>query len=58
MGGIVIELQREALDEKNSIESLIRKAYLVAKKLKLKEFDPVIMMLAGYFEWLVCTFIS
>ena len=31
MGGIVIELQREALDEKNSIESLIRKAYLVAK---------------------------
>lgn len=39
MGGIVIELQREALDEKNSIESLIRKAYLVAKKLKLKEFE-------------------
>ena len=34
MGGIVIELQREALDEKNSIESLIRKAYLVAKNLK------------------------
>ena len=34
MGGIVIELQREALDEKISIESLIRKAYLVAKKLK------------------------
>ena len=39
MGGIVIELQREALDEKISIESLIRKAYLVAKKLKLKEFE-------------------
>ena len=40
MGGIVIELQREALDEKNSIESLIRKAYLVAKKLKLKLPTP------------------
>jgi hypothetical protein len=43
MGGIVIELQREALDEKISIESLIRKAYLVAKKLKLKE-RPLIVM--------------
>ena len=36
--GIVIELQREALDEKISIESLMRKAYLVARKLNLKEF--------------------
>lgn len=39
MGGIVIELQRDALDDKISIESLIRKAYFVAKKLKLKEFE-------------------
>lgn len=39
MGGIVIELQREAMDENVSIESLLRKAYLVAKKLKLREFE-------------------
>lgn len=39
MGGIVIELQREAMDENISIESLLRKAYLVARKLKLKEFE-------------------
>ena len=37
--GIIIELQREALDESVSIESLMRKAYLVAKKLNLKEFE-------------------
>ena len=37
--GIVIELQREALDENISIESLMRKAYQVAKKLGLKEFE-------------------
>lgn len=39
MGGIVLELQKEALDETISIESLLRKAYLVAKKLKLKDFE-------------------
>ncbi len=39
MDGIVIELQRDALDDKISIESLIRKAYFVAKKLKLEEFE-------------------
>ena len=39
MDGIVIELQREALDESITIEALLRKAYLVAKKLKLKEFE-------------------
>lgn len=37
--GIVIELQREALDESISIESLMRKAYLVARKLNLKDFE-------------------
>ena len=37
--GIIIELQREALNESVSIESLMRKAYLVAKKLDLKEFE-------------------
>lgn len=39
MNGIVLELQKEALDEMTSIESLLRKAYLVAKKLKLKDFE-------------------
>ena len=39
MGGIVLELQMEALDEAVSIESMLRKAYLVAKKLKLKDLE-------------------
>lgn len=39
MNGIVIELQKEALDEQISVESLLRKAYLVARKLKLSEFE-------------------
>lgn len=37
--GIVIQLQREALDESVDIETLLRKAYLVARKLQLKEFE-------------------
>lgn len=37
--GIVLELQREALDENISIEALLRKAYLVARKLKLTDFE-------------------
>ncbi len=37
--GIVIELQREALEDNISIESLMRKAYLVARKLNLTEFE-------------------
>lgn len=39
MDSIVLELQREALDENVNIETLLRKAYLVAKKLKLKDFE-------------------
>lgn len=39
LNGIVIELQKEALDEQISVESLLRKAYLVARKLKLSEFE-------------------
>lgn len=34
MGGIVLEFKEEALDKTVSIESLLRKAYLLAKKLK------------------------
>ena len=37
--GIVLQLQAEALDEKTDIETLLRKAYLVARKLKLKDFE-------------------
>lgn len=39
MEGIVYELEREALDENVSVESLLRKAYLVARKLKLSDFE-------------------
>lgn len=38
MSKIVIELQQEALKSDFDIMSLLRKAYLVAKKLKLQEF--------------------
>lgn len=37
--GIVLQLQAEALDETVDIEILLRKAYLVARKLKLKDFE-------------------
>lgn len=37
--GIVIQLQEEALDDNVNIETLLRKAFLVAHKLQLKEFE-------------------
>ena len=37
--GIVIELQKEAIDESVSIETLVRKAFLVARKLELQDFE-------------------
>ncbi|SCY23996.1 hypothetical protein SAMN02910451_01883 [Butyrivibrio hungatei] len=39
MEGIVLQLQAEALDDSVDIETLLRKAYLVACKLKLKDFE-------------------
>lgn len=39
MSGIVLDLQREALDNNCDILNLLRKAYLIAKKLKLAEFE-------------------
>lgn len=39
MSKIVIELQQDALKSNFDIMCLLRKAYLVAKKLKLKEFE-------------------
>lgn len=44
MSGIVLELQREALSKDANIESLLRKAYVIAKKLKLKEFEDWIQL--------------
>ncbi len=37
--GIVLQLQEEALDENVDIETLLRKAYVVARKLQLKDFE-------------------
>lgn len=37
--GIVIQLQEEAIKEDVDIETLLRKAYLVARKLQLKKFE-------------------
>lgn len=39
MQGVITELQKEALDESVTVESLLRKAYLAAKKLHLTEFE-------------------
>ncbi|WP_031552706.1 AbiTii domain-containing protein [Oribacterium sp. FC2011] len=39
MKGIILELQTNALDEQITVEELLRKAYLVARKLQLKEFQ-------------------
>lgn len=44
MGGIVLELQKEAMDKNADIESLLRKSYVIARKLKLAEFE----------EWIQC----
>lgn len=39
MGKIVIELQNDALNSEFNVIKLLRKAYLIAKKLKVKEFE-------------------
>ena len=44
MNGIVLELQKEAMDKNAYIESLLRKSYFIARKLKLPEFE----------EWIQC----
>ena len=44
MNGIVLELQKEAMDKNADIESLLRKSYFIARKLKLPEFE----------EWIQC----
>lgn len=39
MAKIVLELQQEAISKESDILNLLRKAYLVARKLKLNEFE-------------------
>jgi hypothetical protein len=39
MMDIVLELQQEALSKDADVESLLRKAYVIAKKLQLKDFE-------------------
>jgi len=39
MSGIVLDLQQESLSKNADVESLLRKAYVIAKKLKLKDFE-------------------
>lgn len=39
MQGIVLQLQEDALDKNSDVLSLLRKAHLVAKKLKLIDFE-------------------
>lgn len=49
MEGIVLELQREALSSNGDILSLLRKAYIIARKLDLKDFEKwVSCELNGY----------
>ncbi|MDA1612201.1 hypothetical protein PDK26_13295 [Bacillus cereus] len=49
MEAIVLDLQKEAYDSKSDVVALLRKAYVVARKLKLKEFgDWINEELNGY----------
>ena len=49
MGSLVLDLQQEAYNSDNSISSLLRKAYAVARKLKVEEFEQWIYSeLYGY----------
>ena len=49
MKSIVIELQKDALDKNAAASDLLRKAFVVARKLKIKEFEDWISKeLDGY----------
>lgn len=50
--GIVIELQKQAIDTDSDVVSLLRKAYLVARKLDIKDFEEWINSeLNGYTDY-------
>ena len=51
MKGIVIELEKEALNEQASVESLLRKAYLVARKLYIGYAPDYSMINGDYKAW-------
>ncbi|MFE4073402.1 hypothetical protein [Peribacillus sp. YIM B13477] len=49
MESIVLELQREAMDSSSNVSDLLRKSLVVARKLKIKEFEQwVTQELNGY----------
>ena len=49
MGSLVLELQKEALDQSVSTLSLLRKSLVVATKLKLQDFkDWIASEINGY----------
>lgn len=49
MSSLVLDLQKEAMDSNSETSDLLRKAYVVARKLKIKEFEKWIMLeLNGY----------
>jgi hypothetical protein len=51
VSSIVLELQRDALDKKVPLTDLLRKAYVIAKKLKIPEFEEWVSdELNGYGE--------
>jgi hypothetical protein len=39
MGSVVLELQKEALDRDTAVSDLLRKAMVLARKLKIREFE-------------------
>lgn len=39
LGSVVLELQRDALDRSVPITDLLRKAYVIAKKLHITDFE-------------------
>jgi hypothetical protein len=54
MAGLVLELQRAALDENSSVSSLLRKALVVATKLQVSDFESWARSeLEGYQDGLV-----
>ena len=55
MAGIVLELQKELLSSNCDIVSVLRKAHLIAVKLKLSDFDQWIQYeLNGYTDQSEC----
>jgi len=41
LSSVILDLQKEALDKDISVNDLLRKAYVVARKLKIDEFEKM-----------------